>query len=397
MIFRLAKADLLFGRLVNFCIVAGMVAVVAPLMLLFSLRYGILTNLEHELSANPLNLEIKMLTGYSLKPDFVESLRHNEHVDFAIGVTRSLSVTCDVSFQGKARSAVEAVPSAEGDPVVRWSGLEYDLGTDGAYVSAQLAKELGLKVGDTLKLAVSRQLGGVRQVASTELTVHGILGAAYVSRLQLYLPQSILVAMEDYRDGFDPPPLGAGEKLNPTPRTFSKVRLYAKSLEDVPPLSLMLREHYNISDKLSDIEGIKAIGRVLSTVFWTVAILSASGGLVALGGLIFSNLTRRRLDLALLNLTGLSTAQIYALILLEYSLLGLFAYAISLALYLLAGWAFNWVFAANLQGDQVASTLTFWHLLLALAATVGICALIALACAAFQVRRLKVAAVLRES
>ncbi len=63
MIFKLALKSLKFEKLLNFCLVAALCSVIAPLLLLFSLRYGIITTLESNLKANPNNLEIKFMSG----------------------------------------------------------------------------------------------------------------------------------------------------------------------------------------------------------------------------------------------------------------------------------------------------------------------------------------------
>ena len=52
-VYRLALADLLHDRLVSFCQLALLVALFSPLLLLFSLKYGIVTDLLDDLSSNP--------------------------------------------------------------------------------------------------------------------------------------------------------------------------------------------------------------------------------------------------------------------------------------------------------------------------------------------------------
>ena len=101
MIFKLSLSSLKFEYLVNICLIASMVSVIAPLMLLFSLRFGIVSNLEEKLVTDPKNLEIRMMSGYQLDNSFFEELKNDPHIDFYIPLTRSLSVTANVNFKGK--------------------------------------------------------------------------------------------------------------------------------------------------------------------------------------------------------------------------------------------------------------------------------------------------------
>ncbi|MBP5244578.1 MAG: hypothetical protein J6Z28_07695 [Succinivibrio sp.] len=48
MIIKLALCSLRFDKIISICIVASLCAVIAPLLLLFSLRFGIISNLEHK-------------------------------------------------------------------------------------------------------------------------------------------------------------------------------------------------------------------------------------------------------------------------------------------------------------------------------------------------------------
>ncbi|HAO91776.1 MAG TPA: ABC transporter permease, partial [Succinivibrio sp.] len=151
MIFKLSLSSLKFEYLVNICLIASMVSVIAPLMLLFSLRFGIVSNLEEKLVTDPRNLEIRMMSGYQLDKSFFEELKNDPHIDFYIPLTRSLSVTANVNFKGKMITNLEAIPTKAGDPLVIKSGIKGELQDDEAYLSEQIAQDLNIKVGDKFK------------------------------------------------------------------------------------------------------------------------------------------------------------------------------------------------------------------------------------------------------
>ena len=70
MIIKLALLSLRFEKLLTVSLTATMMAVIAPLLILFSLRYGIVSTLENNLKSSPVNLEIKLNTGYKLDESF---------------------------------------------------------------------------------------------------------------------------------------------------------------------------------------------------------------------------------------------------------------------------------------------------------------------------------------
>ena len=63
LLLRLAMQDLWHDRSVSFCIISSLVAVIAPLLLMFGLRYGVVSQLQQELARDPRNLEIRMVSS----------------------------------------------------------------------------------------------------------------------------------------------------------------------------------------------------------------------------------------------------------------------------------------------------------------------------------------------
>lgn len=92
---RFVLRDLIYDRKVSFFIVSALVAVIAPLLLLFSLKYGIVSQLQNQLLNDPQNLEIKingMQSNKTLDQNWFADLRQNERVRFVIPLTRSLNM-----------------------------------------------------------------------------------------------------------------------------------------------------------------------------------------------------------------------------------------------------------------------------------------------------------------
>lgn len=395
MILQLALKALKFEKLVSFCLIASLCSVIAPLLLLFSLRFGIITNLEENLKQDPSNLEIKFMSGYKLGDEFFESLKENPHVQFVLPLTRSLSVTTSVFANGKLIDRIDAMPTAKNDPLVLRSGITQDLGLNEVFMSKSLAEDLKLKVGDSLKLKISRKLNDVNENSVQTFTLKGIIDSRYLQLRKILINFDTLVYMEDYRDGFNPPVFSDGSKLNQARDSFAKARLYVKTLDDVEPMSKMLRQSYSITDSSDQIEKLNKITSILNFVFTAIALVSVVGGLLAATGLIFTNLKRRLQGFALLKLTGISNSKCIEQVVVENLILSLCAYVLSLLLFMVGMIWFNTSFATGLKIGTDVSLISTTHVLFGLLATVLSCAAISYGIAKILLSKINIADSLR--
>ncbi|SFK05355.1 ABC transporter permease [Succinivibrio dextrinosolvens] len=395
MILKLALCSLRFDKIISICIVASLCAVIAPLLLLFSLRFGIISNLEHKLSSNPSNLEIRMMSGYRLDQQFFDALKNNPHIGFVIPLTRSLSVTANISFNGRIVQNLETLPTAAGDPIVREMGFDGELSLTEAYLSETTAQDLGLKPGDTFKFVISRITDNKTVNAVVPFTLKGIVKKELLPHKTIMVNFNTLVYMEDFRDGFEPPVFSDGSNPNSERQNFAKARIYVKSLNDLEPVSRMLRQNYSITDKLASVENLKAISKVLSFIFTTIALTSIAGGVMATIGLIFTNLSRLEKTFALLFLSGLSKGGVFFIVVIQNFILSVCAYLCSLGLFYAGMFTFNLYFKDLLGPETLVSILTVSHVVTGGLMTVFICVLVSMVLCRFKVLNLKVADSLR--
>ena len=395
MILKLALCSLRFDKIISICIVASLCAVIAPLLLLFSLRFGIISNLEHKLSSNPSNLEIRMMSGYRLDQQFFDELKNNPHIGFVIPLTRSLSVTANISFNGRIVQNLETLPTAAGDPIVREMGFDGELSPTEAYLSETTAQDLGLKTGDTFKFVISRITDNKTVNAVVPFTLKGIIKKELLPHKTIMVNFNTLVYMEDFRDGFEPPVFSDGSNPNSERQNFAKARIYVKSLNDLEPVSRMLRQNYSITDKLASVENLKAISKVLSFIFTTIALTSIAGGVMATIGLIFTNLSRLEKTFALLFLSGLSKGGVFFIVVIQNFILSVCAYLCSLGLFYAGMFTFNLYFKDLLGPETLVSILTVSHVVTGGLMTVFICVLVSMVLCRFKVLNLKVADSLR--
>lgn len=82
---QLALKDLWYDRKVSLCIIAALVAVIAPLLLLFGLKQGVVSQLQHDLSQKPDLLEIKTQGNtHRLKQDWINAVQQRDDVSLSL-------------------------------------------------------------------------------------------------------------------------------------------------------------------------------------------------------------------------------------------------------------------------------------------------------------------------
>lgn len=398
MLFKLAVRHLLFERMMTICQIAALACLMAPLLLLFSLRFGILQELQNQLLNDPKVLALTLDTSYRLDATFFKQLEQRPEVGFLVPQITALNALIDLKFPGTV-ARVSVLPTKVGDPVVLCSGIPYeqDLANDEVLVSYDLAQVRELSPGDSVTMVVSRIQNGKRESVRTQLKIKGIVSERFVGDDSLLLNLDMVNAIDDYRNGFNPVLLSDGSNVNTRPRLYAKFRLYAKDLEQVIPLYYYLvDQHLNVSSKVREIENVKALAHVLNFIFGVIASVSLIGGALALTGLVLSALRASKRNFVLLRLMGQGQKGIYSVVLVEGMIISALGFVLSLVLYSLGAGIFNTYFGTTLGGSMI-SQLTVGHIALFFAATVLLVMVISLSCAKFVFLKAHIADILREA
>ena len=126
-----------------------------------------------------------------------------------------------------------------------------------------------------------------------------------------------------------------------------------------------------------------------------ISLVSIFGGVIAICGLIWTNLSRLEKTFALLKLTGLNKRQIMLMVIFENLILSTTAYAIALGLFATAKALFNHYFSNILGQNTLVSLLTINHMLIGFALSTTICLVISILICRFKILNLNIANSLR--
>lgn len=393
---RLALQDLWHDRIISFCIASSLVAVIAPLLLLFGLQFGIVSQLQDELANDPRNLEIRMLSSGSYDPEWIAQLRKRSDVGFAIGQTRSLNTLADLQVDSSHFvENAEVIPTDIGDPLLGNLRIQQE---NEVVLTQEAARKLAVRAGDSVTLRVSRQLDERQEWGRKSLVVAGILPATYFNRAAIFTHSSLLLTLEHFRDGYAIPALGlsSGQQLNANPPRYARARLYASSINHVASLERDLRaQRIETSSRLADIENVKSINRVLGLIFNIIAATALVGCIASLIGSFIANVDRKRKHIAVLRLLGFTSPAVGGYIIVQGCLLSLFAYVGGYGIYLIASQIFNRALAGSQATDQMLCKITLMHSLLAMLITVVV-ALVVASIGAYRAIKIEPAQSLRE-
>ena len=371
------------------CSVLALVAVIAPLLVLFGLKFGLVSSLTERLETDPASREIIPLGGGRFSAAFIAQLGERSDVAFAVPRTRQIAATAQVGTL-----TLEMLPTAAGDPLL--TGLPMPHGLDQIVLSHTAAEKLAARPGDWLETSFARQVAGRVEAQRTRLQVLAVLPLEAFAREGLFADLALLEAAEDYRDGRAVPALGwAGEAASVSEqRIYPAFRLYARSLSDVEPLRVYFAgQNLLVSTQAHTIAQVQSLSRNLSIVFWIIAGLALAGAFAAIFAGTLAAVARKHRELSVLRLLGFSTAALLLFVLLQALYSAGFAAVLSVGLYGLAEAGLNKLFV-QVPGEY-ASHLLARHYGLALVAVLGVSA-VAAACGGWRVARIQASEGIRD-
>ncbi|WP_455921754.1 ABC transporter permease [Pseudomonas putida] len=372
----------------SLCAVLALVAVIAPLLLLFGLKFGLIGGLSQRLEQDPTVREVIPLAGGRFSATDIAALAARPDVAFALPRTRQIAATADLlDTQGKPMP-VEMIPTASGDPLL--GATAAPAGLLDVLLSQTAAQKLGAQPGQDIETLITRQDAGQVQVRRLTVKVRGILPIEAFPRDALFAPLALLEAAEDYRDGRQVVGLGWPGSAPTQARTYPAFRLYARGLADVEPLrQYFSRQGLAVATQAAAIQQVQTLNRSLTTVFWLIAGLACAGAFAAITAGTLAAVERKQRALSVLRLLGFKTVALLAFVVCQALYGALCAAAVAALVYALGATLLNRIF------NQLASHLLPGHLAIAVL-TIVLVSLLAATAGGWRVTRLQAAEGIRD-
>jgi putative ABC transport system permease protein len=344
------------------CFILALASVLAPMLILFGLKFGIVSTMLDQLIENPTNREIKPVGSGRYNDAWIDRFRERADVEFIIPKTRALAATIQLKSNTANRIlSTELLATAAGDPLLSRS-TSFPQDYNQVILSQSAAKKLKVNLGDEIDASLARQFHGKRERVHLPIKVIDIADVAVTSRNVAFVSLDLLIASELFKDGRAVEELSwGGDSEASTERIYPSFRLYARSLE---------KEGAKIKANVAEIATVQSIDQNLSVIFWIIACVGAIGFSFSLGASLWANVDRKRKELSVLSLIGFKSGRIVMFPVLQSFYTAILGWLLAVLVYLGFEHLINYFLAPRLKLDRALCFLLTEHFLWALGLTV---------------------------
>ena len=314
----LAAKGLWFHRRLTLYQTIGLAAVLVPLLLIAGLKNGFIEGMLAQLRADPRNLEVIIVGNRNLDSTWFKTVSGSPAAGFVIPNTRSLSATITLANeQGGMIADVQMIPTAPGDPLL--GDLPVPTTDDAVILSEATARKLNVKVGDSVRGAVQRRMNGQDQASVQSLLVQAIAPETLATGDFAFVSLRLLVLSEDYRDGaVEGIGVAGPDDAALQARTYASARLYARDLDQVEALAQAV-ETTGVSVRMrsQQIAVVRTLDHGLNWVAGIIVLLGMVGVACSIAVSQWLGVERRRREISVLRLIGLTRANALLMLLAE--------------------------------------------------------------------------------
>ncbi|CAI3925334.1 hypothetical protein [Commensalibacter papalotli (ex Botero et al. 2024)] len=362
---KLAWQDLKSEPILSLCLILGIVAVLAPLIVIAGLRSGVLTSIRQTLLEDPHAREIVNISNRSFTDHTLKELANRKDVEFLVPRTRTLAASLFMEKQNDPGSGrhIMLTPTAKGDPLLK-NISSFIRDNQEVVLSSSAADHLHLKKGDEATAYLNRILNGEKQQVQFVLKIVAIAPSWVTDQDTAFLTLPLAIGIENYQDGIKNWPAQLKDLPMPTQGAYSGFRLYTHNINQLPALDTYLRQSgIDVVSKAGDVEGLLSLDYRLSLLFICVASLGGVGLCISLGAGLWANTERKRKSLALLRFNGFSAMDLILFPMVQAVVLALAGAIIALGAAYGAGQLINVLFSSVLPQGHSLFLLNNWIIL----------------------------------
>lgn len=197
-ILRLTLLRLWRARATVSCQALALFAMMAPLLIILGLKYGIVESMKERLLSDPASLEVRMVDAVDATPELMDRIRSWPETAFAtpcVGALYSRVFVCACGADEAAESQADMLPTGHGDPLLQASQQKTPAPGE-VVISEDLARQLQLGIGEQLCLRVRRNMR--QELFERAYTIVGVLPRRHLMRPALLLPLEMTVEVENF-------------------------------------------------------------------------------------------------------------------------------------------------------------------------------------------------------
>lgn len=355
----LALASLWHNRRLSVFTTVIYAAIVAPAVVLYLLKSGVITAWTQDLARDVQSRELDIRGEYTqrLTPAEIQRLRDLPGVDFVVGEAMALVSTRQMRRIEPSRGPSQQIKtrtSAPGDPLLP-TGL--DLGLDQVALSARAAKQLQAKPGDTIAMTLRRIASdGTSEAHRLPFQVAHVIDPRKWPGEAVFLRPQVAVAMGDWISHAleDIAKVQAPDDGS----AYASFRIYAQSVHQTTDLrQALINDGYEAGLRVAAVSRMLFLEQGLNLVFQMILTLSLLGLVASILLLQWLSIERQKSDLALLLTAGFSQTRIRAFVLVQAMILALAGLVLAMGL---STGAFRMLAPVVLQQIELGTQPLYW-------------------------------------
>lgn len=287
---------------INLLAVLALSACTLPVLISWGMKTGYVDPMIAALRANPTVLELRLRGDRAIGPEALDQIGALSDIGYLEPTTRNLSLRAFASdLERQREETVTLVPSGDGDPLLQGGAAP---GHEQAVVSHRLARQLGLRAGDTFAVHTSRSTAPYDLEILLEVT--RIIPAEVVTSKKIFLAPALTYGIEDFLEGYEVPGFGIGGEPRPVQsRVFANARVFARSIETVQGLQENLEElGYFVDTEATSIAFVLALSSAATFLTGIFGVILAAGAAFCLWSCLNMSFAPQRRHIALFLLMG---------------------------------------------------------------------------------------------
>jgi len=233
-------------------------SVIAPLMLIFGLKFGTIETLRVRLIQDPANRELRPLSTVSRPQAWFAAMKQSTNVGFLVPTTRQIAATVTIKAAAGLKTEADLIPTDIGDRLLIENQVPIPRAKE-VVLTAMSAQALNVRTGDFVTVTASRSIAGEAQKGAVEMRVVGTLPMRSSGLKAVYTPLEFLENVEAYKDGFAAPDLGwEGSLPLAVPEYDGAIVILAERLPEDRKLRLAVNTGLSSVEEL-DRESVRAV------------------------------------------------------------------------------------------------------------------------------------------
>lgn len=198
----LSLSEIKHEWMLNSILVISIASIIAPLLILLGLKYGLIDYWTTSLVQDPVNREITpsvLEAENKFTEGWIQEYSKRQDVQFLVPMTRSASSNVTIKVRGKIH-LLDLFPTDKGDALLLEN--KGKIPNEGeAVITRRAANDYGINLNESLQVKITRMVKGKKNTVTETFKIISILSPRAGMLPRMYAPKAFVSDVEKYKDG----------------------------------------------------------------------------------------------------------------------------------------------------------------------------------------------------